>query len=69
MAKKLNTSTEVIVPETPVSPMLLTLRERLDTWRAIREDSVATIQETLDKRLMAIIEHRMAAMLDVVGGE
>lgn len=67
MAKKLNT--EVIIPEKPVPPMLLALRERLDMWRAVREDSCATIQETLDRRLMAIIENRMAAMLDVVGGE
>jgi len=68
MAKKLNTTTEIIEQPAPIVPALLSLRERLDAWQTARQSAAADIQESVDRRILAIIEARTHAMLDIIGG-
>ena len=61
MSKRTQT-TEV----TPVTAILVPLREKLDAYRVAREDAAFALKERVDARMLQIVEARISAMLDVL---
>jgi hypothetical protein len=54
------------VAHTPATTVLEPLRATLDAWPARRAAELALVQERFDTRLLAIVEARANAMLDVL---